>query len=181
MPTASPSVSRIADWLPRFDVSAVHSIEIDAPASTVDALLPSVDFGRSWIVRVLFRLRGLPTECRSLGGIGRMGFVPLEHRPGAERLYGLVGRFWTARGEIVALDAHEFRDFERPGYAMAAWSFACEESAAGGTRLWTETRVRCTDPTARRRFLRYWRVVGPFSGWIRRRMLQEIRLRAEAA
>ncbi len=35
----------------------------------------------------------------------------------------------------------------------------------------TETRVTCTDEAARRKFVRYWRIVGPGSALIRRRML----------
>jgi hypothetical protein len=43
---------------------------------------------------------------------------------------------------------------------------------AGGTLLSTETRVSATNSTARRAFRGYWRVVGPFSGLIRRRWLR---------
>jgi hypothetical protein len=43
-----------------------------------------------------------------------------------------------------------------------------------GERLTTETRVEALDDAARRAFLRYWRVVGPFSALIRRRWLKQI-------
>jgi hypothetical protein len=43
-----------------------------------------------------------------------------------------------------------------------------------GARLTTETRVEAVDDAARRAFLRYWRVVGPFSAAIRRRWLKQI-------
>jgi hypothetical protein len=49
-----------------------------------------------------------------------------------------------------------------------------------GSRVATETRIAATDDAARRRFGRYWRVVGPFSGITRREMLAAIRRRAEA-
>jgi hypothetical protein len=38
--------------------------------------------------------------------------------------------------------------------------------------LSTETRVQAVDDAALRAFRRYWRVVGPFSGLIRRRWLR---------
>jgi hypothetical protein len=41
----------------------------------------------------------------------------------------------------------------------------------GGSRVSTETRVMPTDDTSRRAFGRYWGVVRPFSGLIRRRIL----------
>jgi hypothetical protein len=37
--------------------------------------------------------------------------------------------------------------------------------------LTTETRVLCLDDASRKSFQRYWRVIRPFSGWIRRRGL----------
>jgi hypothetical protein len=47
------------------------------------------------------------------------------------------------------------------------------------TLLTTETRVYATDPAARRRFARYWRVIYPGSSLIRRMWLRAIRKRAE--
>jgi len=49
-----------------------------------------------------------------------------------------------------------------------------------GSRMATETRIAATDATARRRFGRYWLLIGPFSGITRREMLAAIRRRAEA-
>jgi hypothetical protein len=46
--------------------------------------------------------------------------------------------------------------------------------------LTTETRVRCTDPAIRRAFLRYWRVIRPFSGLVRREALRLARVDAES-
>jgi hypothetical protein len=43
-----------------------------------------------------------------------------------------------------------------------------------GERLTTEKRVEAVDGSARRLFLRYWRVIGPFSALIRRRRLKQI-------
>jgi len=40
--------------------------------------------------------------------------------------------------------------------------------------------VACGDEASLKRFRRYWSVVGPFSGFIRTRMLNAIRAAAEA-
>ena len=48
-----------------------------------------------------------------------------------------------------------------------------------GTTLSTETRVLATDEASRRAFRRYWLVIRPFSGLIRRVWLRAIRQRAE--
>jgi hypothetical protein len=47
--------------------------------------------------------------------------------------------------------------------------------------LATETRVHVPDPVSRRKFVRYWRVVRPFSGLIRSQVLRAAKRRAEAA
>jgi hypothetical protein len=47
--------------------------------------------------------------------------------------------------------------------------------------LTTETRVHVPDPVSRRKFVRYWRFVRPFSGLIRRQVLQAAKRRAESA
>jgi hypothetical protein len=36
------------------------------------------------------------------------------------------------------------------------------------------------DSRSRKRFMLYWRVIGPFSAWIRREMLRGIKARVEA-
>jgi hypothetical protein len=47
------------------------------------------------------------------------------------------------------------------------------------SRLSTETRVQATDAMSRRQFLRYWRIIGPFSGLVRRDLLRRIKREAE--
>jgi hypothetical protein len=50
-----------------------------------------------------------------------------------------------------------------------------------GETLATETRVWAADPSSRRRFRRYWLVIRPCSGLIRRVWLRAIKRRAESA
>ena len=63
--------------------------------------------------------------------------------------------------------------------AVAVMNFLVEPHASGrGTRLFTETRVRCLGRSSRRWFRLYWLVIRPFSGLLRRAMLSGIRARA---
>ena len=58
-----------------------------------------------------------------------------------------------------------FRALEAPGYVKATMNFLVEDR--GDTCvLTTETRVHATDPSARRRFGAYWRVIYPGSALI---------------
>jgi hypothetical protein len=55
-----------------------------------------------------------------------------------------------------------------------AMDLRAEPLPGGCSLLVTETRVAAVDEHARRAFLRYWRLVGPFSRLIRRRWLAAI-------
>ena len=57
--------------------------------------------------------------------------------------------------------------------------FVVHEEGDGVVLLTTETRVFATDPSARRRFAVYWRVIYPGSALIRRSWLDAIKRRAE--
>jgi hypothetical protein len=70
-----------------------------------------------------------------------------------------------------------FVAFAEPGYAKAAMAFLVRPER-GGTRVVTETRIAGTSPEAVRAFGRYWRVIRPGSGAIRRSWLAAIRRRA---
>jgi hypothetical protein len=170
----------IDEFLPRFEVVQRHAIPVHAPPSRVFDAIRAFDLAGSTVSRMLLRARGLLRP----GGLGLdqllyRGFVFLgEERP-RELLLGLVGRPWTPLGGIVQrLDAEGFRAFDRPGFAKVAWNFTVE-AGGDGSRVETETRVHCTDDRSRRSFARYWRVIGPFSGVIRREALRSIKRKAE--
>lgn len=182
----------IDEYLPEYDVVERHRTAIRASRERVYEAVRELDMTRSPVIRGLFALRGLPallarSSARRVGSLGLTldglldtGFVLLGERPGEELLLGLVGRFWTPTGDLVRVEAKDFRDFRQPGYARAVWNFSLSESEAGATLLATETRVRCLDSASRRRFRLYWTVVGPFSGLIRREILRSIKRDVEA-
>lgn len=169
-------------WLPAFDVSERHRIDVDVPAARAWEAVRALDLSRDRLVRALFLARGFRrTGALTLDALRRRGFVLLDERPGEEIVLGLMGRFWTPGGGIVRLEPQAFAAFEEPGYAKAVWNFRVVHAGGGGSMVSTETRVRCTDARARRSFRRYWLVVGPFSALIRRRALALIRTEAERA
>ena len=151
-------VALIDDVLADYDVHEVHSVT--SARSVADALATPV--AADPVIRALFRLRGLSTT----GSIGdlfvRMRFDELA-RDESEVVYGVSGTPWRRRGGIRA-----FAD-AGPGTVRVVVNFRSD-----GSRLSTETRIAAVDATARRAFLRYWRVVGPFSAVIRRRWLRRI-------
>jgi hypothetical protein len=171
-------VSLADGHLPVYDVVMRHQRQVAVPAAAAWAALHRADLGDSPVTRTLLMLRGLrrPGAARqlTLAALPATGFLPLGEQPGREVAFGLVGRFWTLSGGRVRVTPAEFRDFARPGYAKAVWTFAVEDDGPAAARLVTETRVACVDAASRRRFRLYWLCVRPFSGLIRRAMLEAV-------
>ncbi|HEX2080495.1 MAG TPA: hypothetical protein VHG08_22520 [Longimicrobium sp.] len=181
----------IDEHMPVAEFVERHALRVHAPPERAYAAARRLDLGGSAAVRALFALRSLPTLFTRRGGRGRRGlgvsmegllrsgFVLLGERPPHELVLGLAGRFWTPAGGIERIHPAEFAVFDRPGMALAAWNFTVLPTDEGSL-VATETRVRCTDDAARRSFARYWRVIRPFSGFIRMEALRAIRRAAEA-
>ena len=171
-------------WLPEFDFSEHHETRVAAPPRRVWTSLTTLDVGGLTVVRVLMGLRTMrlrtrrPVRLRELlGG----AFTLLAEDPPVEIILGVTGRFWSLGGSIEPTERARFREPPPPGTARAAWSFTLEPDSAGATRLATETRIRCADADTRRAFGRYWRLIRPGSGWIRREILRAVRRDAERA
>ena len=162
--------------LPEFDFRSRHGRHVAAPPDWVAQAIEIVRIGRA--TSILFEIRGLRLPSRSLRDVlARSGFTVLVESPGLEVVAGTTGRFWALRdrGNIEApLDLGSFRAFDRPGWAQGAISLRIEPLADGSTRLTTETRVRCVDDAARRRFAVYWVFIKAFGGWLRRDLLRRI-------
>ena len=62
--------------------------------------------------------------------------------------------------------------FDEPGFAKIATSLRVDPYGNDSSILTMETRVAITDDASRRRFRRYWLVIGPFSSLIRRMALR---------
>ena len=169
----------IDHYLPQYDVSARYEIDIRAPLSGVYQAARTLDLKGSRIARALFRLRGLPEANLDLEGMLKWGFVLLANEPEREIVLGLIGRFWIRSPKIQSVPAEAFIGFNQPGSAKAVTNLAFFPREEGIVRLTTETRVSCPDDSSRRSFRRYWRLIGPFSGLIRKEWLRLIKKQAE--
>lgn len=170
----------IDEFLPTFDVAERHRVKISAAPDKVYAAVQRMDIGDARLMRLLFRLRGIPLSSKfTREDFIKMRFVLLGEKSEEEMLLGLVGRFWTATGGLRRVNAEEYRRFSEPGYAKAAWNFHLIPQADNTTILETETRVYCLDDASRRKFRLYWTLIGTFSGLIRREILQSIKRNAE--
>lgn len=163
------------ELLPEYDVETVHATRIAASPRAVYPAARRLDLSGSRLVRILFRLRGLPASALDADGLTALGFRVLRDDPPHGFALGLVGRFWTPRGGLVEFEPAAFADLHIVGHAKAVWTVELLPSEEGWTTLRTVTRVKGMGDGARRRFRRYWRLVGPFSGLIRKRYLEGVR------
>lgn len=168
----------IDEFLPEHDFEETHDISIKADAGKVYRAINEIDFAESFIVRWLLRLRGMSSEGVKISNLRKFNFETLAENTNKELLIGLAGRFWSPWGDLQSVNASNFREFEKPGYAKAVWNFSLD-SSANTTNLTTETRIRCLDDGSRRSFGFYWTFIQPFSGLIRMEMLKMIKRRAE--
>ena len=173
---------------PRADFSEVHRIAIDAPREVVWRALWTADLDGAGIVKALLLLRSLPRlllrprEAAKLRWrltlpifAGSPGFGLLAEEPGREVVIGVAGRFWQPAGGALPFEKRWFTEPLPAGTARAVANFSLRDDGAGGTILATETRVVCAAPAARRSFRRYWLLIRPWSGLIRRVMLRAVR------
>src|SRR2546421_12277420 len=148
--------------LPEYDFNEFHAIALRLPPDEAVAAALALPVARDPLVRLLFRLRGLPVD-GTIGDVFRwMRFTELARTPD-EVVVGAAGRPWRPSAGL--------RPFAEaaPGTVRVVTNFLSD-----GATLSTETRIQAVDEAARRAFARYWRVVGPFSGVIRRRWLKHI-------
>lgn len=159
-------------YLPSFDVADYREMRVHAEPARAYAAFRSLDLNRSRIVRLLFAIRTLPSRFRRQGLQPKvsptsflnqalaLGWRVLEEKPGKEIVVGAVTQPWAPVVRFRDLPGPDFIEFAEPGFTKIVWSTAVRPADPGFSVVSTETRVAATDPVSRRRFRRYWFIVG---------------------
>jgi hypothetical protein len=195
MTDSERSAATVLDRLvPSFQAAEGHSTTIAASADQVWAALAQVTVGELGLFRLLMGLRLLPGRLLGnprarfdadeplLGWAVRFGFTILGEEARRELVVGAIGQPWRLGGgrSMAVAGGEDFAAFDQAGYAKMAANFRLAPLAGDrAIRLSTETRVACTDARSARRFARYWWLIRPASGAIRRSWLAAIKRRAE--
>ena len=172
--------------LPSSDFSERHERLVKAtPDATWQAML-DLRADDAILTRLLMGIRSLPalltgrkllSDRTGSGTFLENSPIPvLSLMPGVAAVAG--GVLQPRLSNLEKKDASELARFDDPGWVKCGMDFRLEE-AEGGTLLTTETRITATDDESRRRFGRYWLVVRPGSGLIRREFLGIIARKAE--
>jgi hypothetical protein len=176
----------IDEFLPVYDRSMHHHIEIDTTLDEVYPVVRKLDLTGAYVFRVLVWLRSIPALLQGRQPLGftledleRLGFIRLGEAPPHELVLGFVGKLWTTTGDFQKLEATAFREFATPGFAKVVWNFTLTRSEDGRTHLTTESRVQCLDEASSRKFQRYFFFLGPISSQTRRSALRSFERQAE--
>lgn len=178
--------TRLDNIMPEYQFSERHSARIHArPEQVMEAVRQST-FGDMKSLVTLLKIRGaaLRTPVREtdwqdkrvLDAFSAPGFL----LDGSERE---VVMFWAANvraGRLAEVRSpQEFVDYREPGAVKMAFNFNVEDAGAGWSTVSTETRVAALSDVGRG-FARYWRLIVPGSGLLRRQWLDGIKRRAES-
>lgn len=172
-------------YLPKYDFSERHAIEISAPAEQVIAAVTAYRPEHDPFFRFAIGLREFPNRLVTYAGrqsdkanppFSLDNFTMLELRGSEEVVYGLAGKFWRLDyGQEFLKDAEAFVAYQRLGTARLLLGYMVQTRPNGVSYLQTETRVQCLDEEALKNFRPYWYLIRPVSGLIRMRMLKAIR------
>jgi hypothetical protein len=173
----------IDDVLPAWDWRSAHGTRVAASPERTATAVREVRGHDLPVTGALMRVRTLGRrgsgERPTIEGMARIGLVTLADEPEGIVVGGVLSPWRLRGGHRAIASADELRAFAEPGWVRVAAAFTVSPEGEG-SRVRTETRIVATDDAARRRFGRYWRLIGPFSSITRREMLAAIRRRAEA-
>ena len=183
-------MSRLDEFAAAYQFNEVHRIRVRAPRSLIYRSFKEVTAGEIALFRALTWIRRLgragresilnpPRDEPILGVATRTGFLLLADDPERELVVGTL--VITPKGVAKPATPQKFKELAVPGVAKAVMNFRIEEAGDGTWLISTETRVHATDASARRRFARYWALIRPASGLLRRTWLRAIKRRAERA
>jgi len=182
-------MSRLDEFAPVYQFSEVHRIRIRASRSRIYRSIKEVTAAEITLFRALTFVRRFgragpdsilnpPSHEPLIEVATRTGFVLLADEPERELVIGTV--VIAPGGVKRPAMPQQFKELAAPGVAKAAMNFRIEDAGDGIWLVSTETRVHATDASARRRFARYWALIRPGSGFIRRMWLRAVKRRAES-
>jgi hypothetical protein len=188
VPAPDDADSLLDRFMPAYDVTERHHIDIAAPADVTFASACEQDLMALPLARAIFKARAMLLGSERDATIRPHGLVALTKSigwgvlaeiPGQEVVMGAVTQPWRADVVFRALPANEFIEFDEPGYVKIAWTLRADTRDATTSTFRTETRALATDATARFKFRRYWAFLSPGIVLIRRASLKPLRTEAE--
>jgi len=178
--------------IPRPQLSEIDRIDVAAPAADVWEHLRHGELAHSLPVRALFKLRTLTNQAGGASSAIRIdgmrstqehpGFQVLIDEPPLEFAVAAIGKVWRLDIPFVHVaDEQSFAAFSQADFVKVAWAIRVLPRGGEKCHVELEVRVAATDEAAWRKFRRYFRVIGPFSRFIRHSLLRGVARAAAAA
>jgi hypothetical protein len=179
--------TRLDEIMPDYQFSETHSASIRARPEQVMQAVRESTFGDMKSLATLLKIRAAalraPRESdvfsqdkRILDLFSASGYVTggSDHE-----ILTCGGANVRARRNLRPSTLQEFADYRDQGAVKMAFDFYVEDAGGSWSTLTAETRVLATDDQTRRGMGRYWRLIVPGSGLLRRQWLDGIKRRAE--
>ncbi|MGZ3406233.1 MAG: SRPBCC family protein, partial [Polyangia bacterium] len=172
-------------FIPNPRLTQLDHVDVAVPAQRAYEVARHLDMSRAPLVRALFALRGIPGRLRGhnegpqrlaiddITGEGS-AFRMLADEPGHGFAVGAIGRFWKPDIEWAQAAPDAFARFDEPGWGKVAWSIVVQPRGDHAARVSVALRIDATDDEAWHAVQRYFRLIGPFSHFIRRQMLRRL-------
>jgi hypothetical protein len=175
------------DIMPEYQFFERHSARIHARSELVMQAIRQSTFGDMKFLITLLKIRGAALRIhdsgdflqdkRVLDAFSESGYLS----GGSEHEIVMFG-VWNARANRrpEVRTSQEFTAYREQGAVKMAYDFNVEDRGGGWSTISTETRVLALDDVTRRGMGRYWRLIVPGSGLLRRQWLEGIQKRAES-
>jgi len=181
------------DIMPEYQFSEQHSERIHAKPEQVMQAIRQLTVGDMKSLVTLLKIRGAAMRIHDTGDLVRRvrslqdtrvldmfsasGYVigGREHK-----IVMCGGANVRANRPLEVRTLQEFADYRVQGGVKQAFDFNVEDADGGWSTVTAETRVVTTDDFTRRGMGRYWRLIVPGSGLLRRQWLEGIKKRAES-
>jgi hypothetical protein len=175
------------DIMPEYQFFERHSARIHARSELVMQAIRQSTFGDMKSLITLLKIRGAALRIhdsgdflqdkRVLDAFSESGYLS----GGSEHEIVMFG-VWNARANRrpEVRTSQEFAAYREQGAVKMAYDFNVEDTGGGWSTISTETRVLALDELTRRGMGRYWRLIVPGSGLLRRQWLEGIKKRAES-
>jgi hypothetical protein len=163
-------------YLPKYTYKEYHDIQVSCSKKYAYTAARNLDFSNSKTIKFLFTIRGLPTNDMTLEGFSnQVKFTFLEEIQNEEFIIG----FWAKVGVEKILDKEQFAIDNKSRRLKVVWNFKINRIEDELVVVSTETRVYCIAMITKLFFAIYWPIIRPFSGLIRKKMLNIIKENAE--
>jgi len=181
--------TRLDDVMPEYQFSEIHALRVHARTEQVMRATRESTFGDMTSLAMLLKVRGAAIRTpaprggdlqdkRVLDAFSASGYL-LDGSDHEIVLFGAANVRKQRRPDLRT--AQQFVDYRERGSVKMAFDIRAEEAGDGWSVLSTETRVMALDDATRSGMGRYWRLIVPGSGLLRRQWLDGIRRRAESA